>query len=117
LQQAFAEAAVAVGHRLVGDHNEPGTVGVGPSPRNVRDRLRMSTALTHLAAARDRPNLTIRAGAAMDRVELRGTTARGVRTDGGEIIEADAIMVTAGTYASPAIMMRSGIGLPPRCAT
>jgi choline dehydrogenase len=70
----------------------------------------MSTALTHLAAARGRPDLAIRAGTAVDRVELRGTTARGVRTAGGEIIEADAIVVTAGSYASPAILMRSGIG-------
>ena len=82
----------------------------GPAPRNVRDGLRMSTALTHLAAARGRPNLAIRAGAAVDRVELHGTTARGVRTADGKIIEADAIVVTAGAYASPAILMRSGIG-------
>ena len=110
VQRAFADAAVAAGHRLVGDHNEPGTVGAGPAPRNVRDGLRMSTALTHLAAARGRPNLAIRAGAVVDRVELHGTTARGVRLAGGEIIEADAIVVTAGSYASPAILMRSGIG-------
>ena len=110
LQRAFADAAVAAGHRLVGDHNEPGTVGAGPAPRNVRDGLRMSTALTHLAAARGRPNLAIRAGAAVDRVELHGAMARGVRLAGGEIIEADAIVVTAGPYASPAILMCSGIG-------
>ncbi len=110
LQRAFADAAAAAGHRPVGDHNEPGTVGVGPCPRNVRDGLRMSTALTHLAAARGRPNLAIRAGAAVDRVELHGTTARGIRLAGGEIIEADAIVVTAGSYASPATLLRSGIG-------
>ena len=40
LQRAFADAAAAAGHQLVGDHNEPGTVGVGPAPRNVRDGLR-----------------------------------------------------------------------------
>jgi choline dehydrogenase len=110
LQRAFADAAVAAGHQLAGDHNEPGAVGVGPSPRNVRDGLRMSTALTHLVTARGRPNLTIRAGTAVDRVELRGTTARGIRITSGEIVEADAVVVTAGSYASPAILMRSGIG-------
>jgi len=61
-------------------------------------------------AARGRPNLAIRAGADVDRVELHGTTARGVRITGREIIEVDAIVVTAGSYASPAILMRSGIG-------
>jgi choline dehydrogenase len=110
LQRAFADAAVAAGHQLAGDHNEPGAVGVGPSPRNVRDGLRMSMALTHLVTARGRPNLTIRADTAVDRVELRGTTARGIRITSGEIVEADAVVVTAGSYASPAILMRSGIG-------
>jgi choline dehydrogenase len=110
VQRAFADAALAAGHPLAGDHNQPGTVGVGPSPRNVRDGLRMSTALTHLASARGRPNLTIRAGTTVDRVELRGTTTRGIRTADGEIVEADAVVLTAGTYASPAILMRSGIG-------
>ena len=109
-QRAFADAALAAGHPLAGDHNQPGTVGVGPTPRNVRDGLRMSTALTHLAAARGRPNLTIRAGTTVDRVELRGTTARGIRIAGGEIVEADAIVVNGRLYASPAILMRSGIG-------
>jgi choline dehydrogenase-like flavoprotein len=110
LQRAFADAAVAAGHPLVRDHNKPGAVGVGPAPRNVSDGLRMSTALTHLATARGRPNLTIRAGTAVDRVILRGTTARGIRTASGETIEADAVVLTAGAYASPAILMRSGIG-------
>ena len=110
LQRAFADAAVAAGHPLAGDHNQPGAIGVGPSPRNVREGLRMSTALTHLATARGRPNLTIRAGTTVDRVELRGTTARGIRITSGETIEADAIVVAAGSYASPAILMRSGIG-------
>jgi choline dehydrogenase len=110
LQRVFADAAVAAGHRLAGDHSEPGTVGTGPGPRNVRDGLRMSTALTHLAAARGRSNLAIRAGAAVDRVELHGTTARGIRLADGQVIEADAIVVTAGSYASPAILMQSGIG-------
>jgi choline dehydrogenase len=110
LQQAFTDAAAAAGHPLIDDHNRPGAVGVGPAPRNVRNGLRMSTALTHLAAARGRPNLTIRAGATVDRVELRGTTARGIRIGGGEIVEAGAVVLAAGSYCSPAILMRSGIG-------
>jgi choline dehydrogenase len=110
LQRAFADAAVAAGHLLAADHNQPSAVGIGPGPRNVRDGVRMSSALTHLAAARGRPNLTIRAGAAVDRVELRGTTARGIRLADGEIVEGDAVVIAAGSYASPAILMRSGIG-------
>jgi len=110
LQRAFTDAAVAAGHSLVADHNRPGAVGVGPGPRNVRGGLRMSSALTHLATARGRPGLTIRADCAVDRVELRGTTVRGIRTVGGQIVESDSVVLAAGSYGSPAILMRSGIG-------
>jgi choline dehydrogenase-like flavoprotein len=70
----------------------------------------MSTALTHLAGARGRPNLTIRASVVVDRVELRGTTVRGIRLAGGETVDSDAVVLAAGCYASPAILLRSGIG-------
>jgi choline dehydrogenase-like flavoprotein len=79
-------------------------------PRNVRGGLRMSTALTHLAAARGRPNLAIRPGALADRIELSGTTVRGIRLAGGESVAAGRVVVAAGSHGSPAIMLRSGIG-------
>ena len=48
VQAAFLDGAVALGHRYVDDHNRPGAVGAGPTPRNARDGVRMSTALTYL---------------------------------------------------------------------
>ncbi|WP_165823162.1 GMC family oxidoreductase N-terminal domain-containing protein [Micromonospora globispora] len=109
LQRAFLDAAAA-GHALVADHNAPGAVGVGPAPRNVCDRLRMSTALTYLARARGRPNLRVRPDALVDRVELAGSTVHGVRLAGGEFVGADAVVLAAGSYGSPAILLRSGVG-------
>ena len=108
--RAFLDAAAAAGHPVVEDHNRPGALGVGPLPRNVRDGMRMSTAMTHLAAARSGPNLTIHADTLVDRVVLTGHRAHGVRLHNGEIIEADRVILAAGTYASPAILLRSGIG-------
>jgi choline dehydrogenase len=52
VQRAFTDAALACGHLPVNDHNRLGAVGVGPMSRNVRDGVRMSTALTYLAPAR-----------------------------------------------------------------
>src|SRR6185503_13150821 len=77
VQSAFIAAAVEVGHPYVADHNSP--TGVGPTPRNARDGVRMSTALTYLPVARARPNLTIRSGATVDRVELSNRRATGIR--------------------------------------
>jgi choline dehydrogenase len=110
VQAAFIEAACAYGLAYVPDLNRPGSVGVGPMPRNARDGVRMSAALTYLAAARGRPNLTVRGGAMADRIELRSGVAIGVRLAGGEMVRAGQVVLAAGAYASPAILQRSGIG-------
>ena len=110
LQAAFVATSLAAGHAAVDDHNRPGAVGAGAMPRNVRDGIRMSTALTYLAGARERPNLELRSEAVVDRVELVGRRGCGVRLVGGEIVDADRIVLAAGAYGSPAVLMRSGIG-------
>jgi len=110
VQAAFLDGAVALGHRYVEDHNRPGSVGAGPTPRNARDGMRMSTAVTYLALARSRANLTIRPDTMAARVECSGTVATGIRLLDGTFIEADRVVLAAGTYASPMILARSGIG-------
>ncbi len=110
VQAAFCDAAVASGHVAVADHNRPGAVGVGPSPRNVRRGVRMSTALTYLAAARGRGNLTIRPDTFVGCVETSANRATGVRLSDGAVVQADRVVLSAGTYASPLLLARSGIG-------
>ena len=110
IQRAFIASATRVGHAPVDDHNRPGAVGVGPIPRNVRAGVRMSMALTHLLPARARPNLTVLADSLVDRVELVGRQVRGVRLADGSVVEALRVVLAAGAYASPAILMRSGVG-------
>lgn len=110
VQVAFIESAVASGHPRVDDHNRPGVIGVGVSPRNAVGGTRMSTAVTYLAQARDRTNLTIRPDTMVDSVECTGTRAIGIRLIDGTLIEADRVVIAAGTYSSPGILTRSGIG-------
>jgi choline dehydrogenase len=111
--QAALESMIAAGYPPVDDHNEPDALGAGPTPTNTRDRVRMSSALSHLAPARQRGNLTIRSDVPVDRVELRSGRAVGVRlaaTD--ELVPAAMVVLAAGAYGSPAILLRSGIGPP-----
>jgi len=111
VQRAFLDACANAGFPIVEDHNAPGTVGAGLPPMNLIDGVRQSTALTYLAGARDRPNLTLRSDAPVDRVELDGARAVGVRlAESGELIEADRVMLASGAYGSPAILMRTGVG-------
>ncbi len=110
VQAAFLDGATALGHAYVDDHNRPGVVGAGPSPRTVKDGMRMSTAVTYLGRARSRPNLSIRPDTMVDSVECLGTRATGIRLVDGTRIGADRVLLAAGAYGSPAILTRSGIG-------
>jgi choline dehydrogenase len=110
-QRAFVEAAGAAGHLLVADHNAPEAVGAGRLPVNELAGVRLSAALTHLAAARGRPNLTVRAGGTVAELLVQDGRVFGVRLAGsGEEIHAGLVVVAAGAYGSPALLLRSGIG-------
>jgi choline dehydrogenase len=70
----------------------------------------MSAAFTYLAAARPRPNLTLVTDALVDRVIVEEGRAVGVRAADGREVRGREIILCAGTYGSPAILLRSGIG-------
>ena len=111
VQRAFVETCITCGYANVADHNSPGAVGVGPFPMNTLNGIRQSTALTYLAPARRRPNLKIRGGIMVDRVLFKGDRAVGIQSAGTtERIYGNLIILAAGTYGSPAILMRSGLG-------
>lgn len=111
VHRAFQQAAVRGGFAAAADHNAPDAAGVGALPLNVVDGVRQSAALTHLAPARGRGNLTIRPGTLIDRVVFEGTRAVGVVVAGSsETLEGDAVILAAGAYASPALLLRSGVG-------
>ena len=110
-QRAFLEACALLGFSRIDDHNAPGSEGAGRLPVNAVDGVRQSTALTYLANARARPNLTVRSGVHIDCVTFEGGRASGIRTAGdGELIAARHVILSAGAYNSPAILLRSGIG-------
>jgi choline dehydrogenase len=50
------------------------------------------------------------AGDLVDAVVLDGTRVRGVRLAGAEVVETTSVVLAAGAYCSPAILLRSGIG-------
>ena len=98
------------GFPRIADHNQPGAVGLAPIPVNTRDGQRISTALAYLAPGEGRPNLAVRGDAQVTELIMKGARAVGVRLLSGEEIRADRVVVAAGTYASPALLIRSGVG-------
>jgi choline dehydrogenase-like flavoprotein len=112
--EAAVQALAAVGIPNVDDHNRPGAVGVGRMPMNVRDGIRVTTADAYLPADATPPHLSIRGDAQVAEVLFDGrSVARGVRLVDGTTIDAGWVVLCAGTYGSPPILMRSGVG-PPR---
>jgi choline dehydrogenase len=109
--RAFVEASEAVGLTHVSDFNGATQHGVGPYPLNVVDGVRVNTGIAYLTAAvRARPNLAIRGDAEVDSVVIQGKRAVGVKLANGEVLSAGEIILAAGTFGSPAILLRSGIG-------
>jgi choline dehydrogenase len=109
--RAFVEASEAVGLPHISDFNGATQHGVGPYPLNVIDGVRMNTGIVYLTAAvRARSNLTIRCDAEVDSVVIESKRALGVKLVDGEVLTAGEIILAAGTFGSPAILMRSGIG-------
>jgi choline dehydrogenase len=107
---AALDALAVTGFPAVEDHNRPGSVGVGRMPMNTRDGVRVTTADAYLPSGRTPPNLTIRGDAEVGSVVIERERAVGVRLLDGTVIEAGWVVLSAGTYGSPPILMRSGIG-------
>jgi choline dehydrogenase len=107
---AGLEALPSVGIPLIEDHNQPGAVGAGRMPMSSRDGARVTTADAYLAAGTHLPGLTIRAGAEVSEMVFDGSRACGVRLVDGSVIGAGWVVLCAGVYGSPAVLLRSGIG-------
>lgn len=112
LHVAFLEAAASLGLPFLDDADDQSRpTGAARLPVSVVDDTRWNTAFAYLDPARDRANLTVLADTLVDRIALDGTRATGaVVATSGERIEADVVVLTAGAYFTPAILLRTGIG-------
>lgn len=100
------------GHARVDDHNAPGALGYGVWTTNRRDGGRWGTYAGVVPAAR-RAGVRIRPDTAAGRLVFDGTRCTGADVtgpDGPERITAGRVIVCAGAYGSPALLLRSGIG-------
>jgi choline dehydrogenase len=97
-------------HRLFVDAAAPDDTIVHPV--NAVGTMRWNAAFAYVDPARRRENLTVLGDTIVDRVLLDGRRAVGAATAAGKL-RADTVVVAAGAYGSPGILLRSGIaGLP-----
>jgi choline dehydrogenase len=113
-QRGFLGAAVSAGIPWTEDVDDlDGGVGCGSEPMNVVDGVRWNTAFAYLDPVRDRRELTIVADATVERVLIANGRAVGVRARVDRQLRelrADLVVLAAGAYGTPEILLRSGIG-------
>ncbi|MFF9622272.1 GMC family oxidoreductase [Streptomyces griseosporeus] len=114
LASAFVQAAVQAGHKVNDDFNGETQFGVGHYQLTQRGGLRCSAAVAYLHPALERPNLTVLSSALAHRVVIEGGRAAGVEVERGgavEVVRAEReVILSAGAYESPKLLMLSGIG-------
>jgi len=102
---------MAAGFPLLDHPNDPlQPVGVAPYPANVVGGKRWNAALAYLDPARTRSNLVVEGETLVDRIVIERGRASSVVTADGRGFDAGTVILAAGAYFSPSILVRSGIG-------
>jgi len=114
LDEAFIRAGEAYGLPRNPDYNGAAQVGVSPAQVTQRGGERCSAAKGYLTPHLGRSNLTVLTGCEVQRVLLEGRRATGValRQDGVErtVSARREVILSAGSYGSPQLLMLSGVG-------
>jgi choline dehydrogenase-like flavoprotein len=112
--EAFIAAAIEAGFPANPDFNGASQDGFGWYQVTQRNGRRCGASVAFLQPAMGRPNLTVETNFQAHRVLIEGGRARGVvgnRLDDVRVIRAEReIIVSAGTYNSPQLLMLSGVG-------
>jgi choline dehydrogenase len=111
MQQAFVNACLAHGYRVIDDFDGRDVHGVGPYSMNIVNGVRVNTGMAYLSdRVRARENLQIHGDVVVDKVLFDGTTAIGVQLADGAKLYAREVILSAGSYGSAAVLLRSGVG-------
>jgi choline dehydrogenase len=115
LAHAFIKSCESLGMPKLEDYCGGEMFGSFINLSTTEKGVRVSARTSFLARARKRPNLTVRTGTLIDRIVLDGTRATGVAVIGpngeSEVIAASReVILSCGALASPAVLLRSGIG-------
>jgi choline dehydrogenase-like flavoprotein len=114
LVDRFLQAAMEQGHIRNDDFNGHSQFGVGRYQVTQRNGMRWSAAHAYLRPVLNRPNLHVFTNALVQRIEFDGRRARRVlarhNNEALTLCAEREIILSAGAYGSPHILMLSGIG-------
>jgi choline dehydrogenase-like flavoprotein len=114
LIEAMLEASVQAGYERIPDLNVDRPEGVSRFQLTQRGGFRCSTADAYLNPALERDNLEVISGAFVQRIAFEGDRAVGVELVRDGVVETvraeREVILSAGSYQSPVLLMLSGIG-------
>ncbi|MBB5751637.1 GMC family oxidoreductase N-terminal domain-containing protein [Prosthecomicrobium pneumaticum] len=113
MARVYLDAAVAAGHPLNPDFNGASQAGAGLYTFTQRRGERLTAEGAYIDPIRGRPNLTLIPDTRVTRLLFEGRKAVGVeatRAGGPVTIEAGEVILSAGSFVSPHLLMLSGIG-------
>ena len=114
--QAVLDAAADAGYPFICDLSSLDPefgFAIGPVNIDPITKVRWNAAFAYLDPMRHLPNLRIVPDTLVDKLTLDGTRVTGLEVVGpasSSHIAADRVILTAGAYGSPLILLRSGIG-------
>lgn len=113
--EPFIQAGSNWGLPRFSDYNGKSQKGVGRFQFTIKNGARHSSATAFLKPVMNRPNLTVKTGAHVERIEIKDQQANGVwvakQGGGSELIKAEKeVILSAGAIDSPRILLHSGIG-------
>jgi choline dehydrogenase-like flavoprotein len=118
--EAYARASKDAGHAWTDDYNAREQEGFSRMQLTLRDGRRCSTVAGYIQPALKRANLSIATRAQVTRISLANGRATGidyVRNGGQMSVEARReVILSAGAFNSPQLLMLSGIGDPDQLA-
>lgn len=110
LVTAFLEAAIAAGLPRL-DFRRPFAQGAGRFLLNKRGPLRQSSSVAYLHPLATLPNnLRMVTGVRVRRLLFEGTRALGVETSAGRFLARHEVVLCAGAFGSPQLLLLSGVG-------
>lgn len=115
LTASYLDAWHSLGVARIADHNGGEMLGATPNSLTIRDGERVTVSDVYLDPVLGRENLDLVVGATVHRLIVESERIRGAVYEVGgnmQTIEADVVILAAGSIADPLLLMRSGIGDP-----
>jgi choline dehydrogenase len=114
LFECFLRAGEQAGHRRSEDHNGAIQEGLHVAQACIHEGRRWNATAAYLRPVRGRTNLTVQVGRFVERICFDGHRATGVvvrRPKGASELQVSReVIVSAGAFASPQLLMLSGVG-------